>query len=381
MKFAGMKNNILDTNMSSDMIAAYLDGNLSEEQTQLVLDRLSEDEELREIMEISQAVDLELDWQMNRAEKLPMTALAAEDSAANRCVYECEKYILERLGVIFDDDQLLSVASENWLTDKGTALHNIGRLSEYFGLSVQREYKSDIGKMKMALEQGDGVIVVVDSAELTAPEPFGKYGDFAEGPVPNHAVVVLKVNQERDEILIFNPNDRFAEDVYSLEMFMESWNDSKYYMVTINRCDMKNYVPKPIDLSDVVLTDDLNELREAIAENAHEVWAVERQNQGWSYGPQRDDATKQTPCMVPYSQLPDSEKKFDREMAMNTLKLVKKLGYDIIKVQETDLYKELLSALRDKSHFYGCSNCGTKCLKHFVFCPECGKELNVKWDN
>lgn len=94
---------------------------------------------------------------------------------------------------------------------------------------------------------------------------------------------------------------------------------------------MKTYAPKPIDLSDVELTEDLNELREAIAENAHDVWAAERIAQGWSYGPQRDDAKKQTPCMVPYSQLPDSEKKFDRDMAMNTLKLLIKLGYDIVK--------------------------------------------------
>lgn len=94
---------------------------------------------------------------------------------------------------------------------------------------------------------------------------------------------------------------------------------------------MNTYIPKPVDLSDVVLSEDLCELREAIAENAHDVWAAERQAQGWTYGPQRDDSKKQTPCMIPYSELPDSEKKFDREMAMNTLKLVQKLGYDITK--------------------------------------------------
>lgn len=86
---------------------------------------------------------------------------------------------------------------------------------------------------------------------------------------------------------------------------------------------MSNYNPKPIDLSGVELIDDLNELREAIAENAHDVWAVERQAQGWTYGLQRNDEMKLTPCMVPYSQLPENEKTFDRDMAMKTLKLVK----------------------------------------------------------
>ena len=97
---------------------------------------------------------------------------------------------------------------------------------------------------------------------------------------------------------------------------------------------MNAYNPKPIDLSDVELTEDLNELREAIAENAHDVWAAERQTQGWTYGPTRDDAKRQTPCMVPYSQLPDSEKQFDRDMAVGTIKLLKKLGYDIVKRTE-----------------------------------------------
>ena len=112
---------------------------------------------------------------------------------------------------------------------------------------------------------------------------------------------------------------------------------------------MSNYNPKPIDLSGVELTDDLNELREAIAENAHDVWAVERQAQGWTYGPQRNDEMKLTPCMVPYSQLPENEKTFDRDMAMKTLKLVKKLGYDIVKREETELYRVLKENKKQKT--------------------------------
>jgi hypothetical protein len=86
-----------------------------------------------------------------------------------------------------------------------------------------------------------------------------------------------------------------------------------------------------LDLSGIELEPELDELREAIAENAHEVWAFNRKKEGWSYGPRRDDALKQTPDMVPYSQLPESEKQYDREMAINTIKLLKKLGYEIIK--------------------------------------------------
>lgn len=91
------------------------------------------------------------------------------------------------------------------------------------------------------------------------------------------------------------------------------------------------YEPKPIDTSDVILSDDLLELTEKIAENVHDVWAVGRIEQGWTYGPERNDELKTTPCLVPYLELPDSEKEYDRNTALETLKLITKLGYKLAK--------------------------------------------------
>lgn len=144
---------------------------------------------------------------------------------------------------------------------------------------------------------------------------------------------------------------------------------------------MKKYIPKPIDLSDVVLTEDLNELREAIAENAHEVWAEHRIAEGWSYGPQRDDHLKQTPDMVPYSQLPEEEKKYDREMAMKTIKLLKKLGYDVIKREDTELYKVLKQRIQNAEEEFYCRRCKNVIYKHQVFCDKCGLELKISWNS
>lgn len=91
------------------------------------------------------------------------------------------------------------------------------------------------------------------------------------------------------------------------------------------------YKPNPIDTSDIVLSDDLLELTEKIAENVHEVWAEGRIKEGWTYGAVRDDAKKETPCLVPYKDLSESEKDFDRNTALETIKLIIKLGYDIKK--------------------------------------------------
>jgi hypothetical protein len=94
---------------------------------------------------------------------------------------------------------------------------------------------------------------------------------------------------------------------------------------------IEDYEPRPINLDDISLTDDLLELREAIAENAHDVWATARKKEGWTFGLECDDVNKKHPDLIPYSSLPDSEKEYDRSMALDTIKLVKKLGFEIVK--------------------------------------------------
>lgn len=89
------------------------------------------------------------------------------------------------------------------------------------------------------------------------------------------------------------------------------------------------YKPTPKDTSNIVLDESLLELVEMIAENVHDVWAKGRIEEGWTYGEQRDDALKKHPCLVPYDQLSDSEKEYDRNTALETIKLVISLGYQI----------------------------------------------------
>ena len=90
-----------------------------------------------------------------------------------------------------------------------------------------------------------------------------------------------------------------------------------------------SYEPKPIDTSDVRLAEDLRKLTELLAKNAHDIWARQRMAEGWTYGPERDDAKRQHPCLVPYEHLPESEKEYDRNAAMETLKAILALGYKI----------------------------------------------------
>lgn len=89
------------------------------------------------------------------------------------------------------------------------------------------------------------------------------------------------------------------------------------------------YQPNPVDTSDVILPPELLELTEQIALQVHEVWAQRRLESGWTYGKERCDAARTTPCLVPYEELSEEEKSFDRETAFATLRFITKLGYTI----------------------------------------------------
>lgn len=93
----------------------------------------------------------------------------------------------------------------------------------------------------------------------------------------------------------------------------------------------KRYKPQPIDTSDVKLPVELEELVEEMSRNVHEVWADSRIKQGWSYGERRNDELKTHPCLVPYEELPEIEKEYDRNTSIGTLKMIMKLGFNISK--------------------------------------------------
>lgn len=91
------------------------------------------------------------------------------------------------------------------------------------------------------------------------------------------------------------------------------------------------YEPKPIDTGDVVVPEELLTLTEVIAENVHDVWAAGRIAEGWIYGEERNTEKKTTPLLIPYKDLPENEKDYDRNTAFETIKLIMKLGYKITK--------------------------------------------------
>jgi len=302
--------------ISDELLAAYLEGNTNEAETREVVNAIRNNPEMQVVLDI--ALDMEDDEAMNGV--LPMMQLAA-DSGNNICDVLCEALILRRRDITFEDAELLSIAQENhWLKPEGTPLHLMGQLLVHYGLMVTRKYDATVDDIMKALASDNDVIVVVDKEKL--------YDTKDEEDAPNHAVIVSGV--DNGEVSILDPSQSEFEIKRPLSAFLNAWKESHNYMVRVLQC-IEDYEPQPINLDDISLTDDLLELREAIAENAHDVWATARKKEGWTFGPERDDSNKKHPDLIPYSSLPDSEKEYDRLMAVDTIKLVKKLGFEIVK--------------------------------------------------
>lgn len=317
-----------NNNMISDeLLSAFLDGNTSKEDTLRILKAAEEDDELRNIIQIANEVDNDMTKQETAASKIPMTAMAAQQKGNYLCDIECEEFVLLQFGIEITHKSLLDEAYRNcWLKDKGMPLYNIGRLLEKNNLSVSRRYNSTLEDIKRLLEAGNQLIAVLDNAMLD-----GIDNSDEDKALPNHAVAISSLSTDEEEITLFNPSTEEELTTYKAALFLQAWQQSNNYLVVVNTTDKFVYEPSPISLDDVILSDDLAELQEAIAENAHEIWAKARTDQGWTYGPERNDAKKETPDMIPYCNLPENEKLYDREMAMQTLKLVKKLGFEIRK--------------------------------------------------
>ena len=324
-----------ENSISDELLAAFMDGNTTLEETQRVLDATASNEELQELMQLSIQVDEDLEANLfarpSSSKILPMLERAAKNTVDNLCAIRCEGYTLRSFGIDVSDETLEQEAEKNNLLRKdGMPLHNIGVLSVLYGSFTTQSFCCSISDIVNAIKERKVVIVVIDNTELDLSSRWeARRKDLELGEHPNHAVIIKSLNVKERTIEILEPGNSDLSKTYPLDIFVEAWNDSANYLVTIS--NHTKYEPKPQDLSGVELEDELIELREAIAANAHEVWAQTRKFEGWKYGPNRDDEKKLHPDMVPYYMLPESEKEYDRQMAMETIKLVKKLGWDFVR--------------------------------------------------
>lgn len=330
--------------ISQEVLDRYISGKATLEEIAKVSIAMKKDKQFKEMVTILE--NLHRNGVLDEdGGDIPMASMAAM-SEGNLCDVMCEQYILrdylkDQSG---DEDYLAEALDNSWIKESGTPLHNMGRLLERHGMSVARQYDGTVEELSAYLQDRKKVIAVVDYGQLWNKESDGIF----------HAVVCLSIVD--GVIRIFDPAIDGCSN-YTVEEFVKAWNYSKNYLV-IASAQSLDYLPHPIDVSDVDLDDQLLELTEAIAENAHEVWAYNRKNEGWTFGPKRDDTLLQHPDMVPYSELTEGEKYYDRAMALNTIRLVKKLGFNI-----------------SRRYTAYCPRCGEFVAEEMNYCPHCGSPL------
>lgn len=345
-------------NISDELFEKFLIGETSPEDTMLVLEAMKDNPELQEKYISVKRYDAIMEAENRDELPLEKKAAAAED---NLCTVMCEKYILANKLKNYEgrtllsevrEDQAILKGAEEAKRNQGTSIYNVGRILEAYRLSVTRHFDCDIDFLKNALLKDEAVIVVVNEEILEKK---------ASDNVPNHAVCVLSVSE--DVIELFNPATGNSSNKYNLNSFVEAWNTSHNYSACANYRELKEYNPVPVDLDGIELGEDLEDLTEALAEHAHDIWARQRLDQGWKYGKERNDKNLEHPDLVPYSDLSEQEKDYDRQTSMQTLKLLKRLGYEITHNSEDDCH---------------CPECGKKITLDMSYCPSCGRYLQLK---
>ena len=208
--------------ISDELLAAYLDGNTSEEETKQVLRALKKDKQLQEVLDVALQAEDVLSFIPLQSEVLPMLQMAAL-SGENVCAVLCEIFILQRHHIPYNEEHLVSTAREKgWLKPEGTPLYCIGNLLAMSGLEVKRQYDSTINDLRNALEDDEDVIVGVDREKLYADENDPE-------DLTNHAVVVTAIDD--DSVTIFDPYKK--PDIIDIPVaeFIDAWKESRFYMV------------------------------------------------------------------------------------------------------------------------------------------------------
>lgn len=330
-------------NIPQDVIDRYISGKASLQEIAQLSVLMKKDKDFCTLIQLMQQMH-DNGFLAEDSGNIPMASMAAM-SEDNLCDVMCEQFILKDYkGYSPEEGSEEDILDNYWMKEAGTPLHNMGRILERHGMTVARKYDCAPEDLNAFLGQKYKVIAVVDYGQLWNKESDGIF----------HAVVCLTLVD--NVIRIYDPAIDGCSN-YTLEEFCAAWHYSKNYLVYAS-ADGLEYNPHPIDVGDVDLDEDLLELTEAIAENAHEVWAHKRQQEGWKYGPKRDDILMEHPDMVPYCELTEGEKYYDRALAMETIRLVKKLGFNI-----------------SRKYTRYCPQCGEYVSTEMNFCPHCGQSL------
>lgn len=321
--------------ITDELIALYLSGQTTLEQTFAVIKAAKADPEIASLIDVEEEGDSTIIPMSNPASEpvcrvieMRTRFLAVERRVAkcinNDCVIKCEHEVLRSFEKATDIDKLTAEArKKGWLKEDGVSLFNIGRLLELSGLSVARRFFGDLPLLMDEMKAGCQIIVAICQDRLLGKKDQDYKAD--------HAVLIKNISIGKNMVELFDPKATNGTISVPIITFLAAWACSNHYLVSIIRRGIRPYTPHPENVSIIVLPKEIEAIADMLAENAHEEWAYARLSQGWTYGPMRDEQQKKSPFMLPYSELAQKDKATDYTTALNTLKLLIKIGYQITK--------------------------------------------------
>lgn len=240
-------------NITNELLAAYADGNVSQEEREIVRQYLTANPDMMESVIFAMSDEEECktkDIYLNNlndmlekidkdhvnppSSKLQETAMAAQNDTDNLCVIRCEGIALRHFGHNISDEELLRESkAEGWLQSSGTSFKDIGKLSLKHGLQVSHFENSNIESLQEKLTNGCIVIAFIDEGELTGNYVQERDEDQFIGGCPDHVVIVKNVTDKN--IVIIDSYTPEQLDTYPLDQFFDAWNDSNNYMVVITK--------------------------------------------------------------------------------------------------------------------------------------------------
>ena len=248
----------MDRTISDELLAAYLDGNTSPTENQMIEPFLKNDMNFAEISDIISDMPIIMNPSFSAVIDdifLPTNALSEQQITDNimdyngepsdiqqqysdTCAIKSQQIILNEFGIDVNEDQLVQFSYENgWYSGdgSGTLPQDVGNLLESANIPVTRQTDANVFNLVSELSQGHKVIVGVDSGELWHNKFWGWLNDFFMGDTPDHALIVAGIDtSDPDNVMVIvdDPGTGEYHKAYPLDQFMDAWSDAQCYMVS-----------------------------------------------------------------------------------------------------------------------------------------------------
>ena len=221
--------------ITDELIACYLEGNLTEEERSAVEAYLSENDEAMDDLMMARTEIAYQDDIASSSSVFAKSMIGYDDyaiAAASEkmdCAIKAQQMVLQNYGIETTVEELTELARKNgWFEEgKGSAFDFVGELLNTYGVESVQMRNAGIYHIMHELSQGHKIIVGVDSDNEPEDAAFGYDG-------ARHVMLVVGIDtSDKDnlKVVVKDPSHPELEQRYPAKDFMERWKNTGCFMV------------------------------------------------------------------------------------------------------------------------------------------------------